>query len=185
MTTATAYSNADESGLKQAADTANGHETPLPSTATPIDRHNRGGAPKRNHNRTTHGHRGSNQHPSCKSEQNAVNASMTPVLAAAVAKHGSPLPPAVDNLLMQIRRAHERDRIAAKLLRNLKDLKGDALTHDQQVAQRDVQATALRTIETCLDKLGIGITTNTTPANDWAAKVAAARQTAPNAKDSQ
>src|SRR5262245_7482023 len=82
------------------------------------------GAPKGNKNALRNHSRGSKMPDDCKNEYNHVTDFVRRTANEWRAKYGDgPMPVSADILLHQIRRAVERDRVAAKLLHTLKDLK--------------------------------------------------------------
>lgn len=151
---------------------AHTHSEPRSIEASPTNASRRPGAPAGNANalktavkRTASS--GSKLGKALKHEERLVADLVARVALEWHAKHGSgPMPVVADNLLQQVRRGAERDRIAARLLRTLKDLKGNELTHDQQNQQREIQAAALRLIEGCLAKLGLAASATATDPSD-------------------
>lgn len=149
---------------------------PHAEAAPPIDATQQRGAPTGNQNRVSSGLRRSSGLPGsklprgCGRVETHVSDLIDRTRAAWRAKHGdAPMPLAAEVLVKQIRRAEERDRLAAKQLKDGTDLKGTPLTFDQQERLQAAQEAAGKLIEACLRKLGLGVEPVDAAADPWAA----------------
>src|SRR5581483_7162882 len=107
---------------------------------------NRGGAPKGNKNRTTHGLKGSQLPPKCIRDQFTIRQIVNAVIDACEARHGHAITVHQSAIIHRIRRAATRDRLAARWLR----LEGDKLPIEQRMALTEQMEAAAETIEKCL-----------------------------------
>jgi len=186
MTDSAVDRNVDESGLNQADPVAvstpcSDRPIAAPPITTPQNGKSRGGAPAGNSNRTKSALRraGSNLPKGCGHVGRKVRGLVEAAAEAWHYKYGpGPMPLAAAFLIdKRIRRAEERDRLAAKQLADGKDLKGEPLTFDRQLKLQDAQEAAGRVIEDCLTKLGLSLDDSpaSSPSNTHAALLAELR----------
>lgn len=145
------------------------HGQPVPIAAAPKAAGRGPGAPVGNQNATKTGKRSKIGHAGSKlgeqlgGAEDHVNDDVNRVLSELRELHPDWVQPdgslrlsaSTDACVMRLRRAYERDRVAAKLLKDRKDLKGNDLTLAQQNELRESQDEALSRVEDCLDALGL------------------------------
>ncbi|MCI0358133.1 MAG: hypothetical protein L0211_06605 [Planctomycetaceae bacterium] len=143
----------------------NCHGAPAPTVATSGNGKSRGGAPLGNVNRlttgrksTTHPPRGSKPHRDYFYAGNKADQRVKAIAAELTANcGGGTLTSAQEVILRQIWLAEFRDRRAGMLLGNGKNFKNKPLTIEGQNEQLEIQRRSQQEIETCLEKLGLGL----------------------------